>query len=340
MKILTVIGARPQFIKASPVSEILKNEEIQEIIVNTGQHYDFNMSDIFFRELNIPVAKYNLNVGSNTHGRQTGSMLIKLDEVIEQEKPDTVLVYGDTNSTISGALAASKYHIPIVHVEAGLRSFNRKMPEEINRVLTDHISSILFCPSNVSKTNLEKEGICNGAYVVGDVMHDLFSKFNDRFINNSEYGEYALLTLHRAENTFRIVLEKRINQIKNLGIKVVFPIHPRTKKYMKQFDISLPKNVECIDPVGWPQLMGLVKGSQFVITDSGGLQKEALWQRKYCFSLRDQTEWIETIYQKVNFCIGDDETIDLGCMKNGNFNNPYGDGNASKEIVRIIKDYY
>ena len=214
------------------------------------------------------------------------------------------------------------------------------MPEEINRVLTDHISSILFCPSNVSKTNLEKEGICNGAYVVGDVMHDLFSKFNDRFINNSEYGEYALLTLHRAENTFRIVLEKRINQIKNLGIKVVFPIHPRTKKYMKQFDISLPKNVECIDPVGWPQLMGLVKGSQFVITDPGGLQKEALWQRKYCFSLRDQTEWIETIYQKVNFCIGDDETIDLGCMKNGNFNNPYGDGNASKEIVRIIKDYY
>jgi UDP-GlcNAc3NAcA epimerase len=338
LKILTVIGTRPQFIKASPVSHALLDARIEEVIVNTGQHYDINMSELFFKELEIPGAKYDLGVGSGTHGEQTGEMLKKLEPVIEKEKPDYVLVYGDTNSTLAGSLAASKLHIPIGHVEAGLRSFNRKMPEEINRVLTDHISSLLFCPSNVSKENLKKEGITAGVHEVGDVMYDIFRKFEHQFPDDNPHGEYCLLTMHRAENTTKDVLPKRIRQISELDTRVVCPVHPRTQKYLEEYSIAIPDNLLLIDPVGWLELMGLVKHSEFVLTDSGGLQKEAFWHGKQCFTLRNETEWIETVEQKSNSIVGEEDFLDVTTIQNGDFTNPFGDGNASEEIVEIISN--
>ena len=340
MKILTVIGARPQFIKASPVSHALLGAGVEEVIVNTGQHYDVNMSELFFKELEIPGAKYDLGVGSGTHGEQTGEMLKKLEPVIEKENPDWVLVYGDTNSTLAGALAASKLHIPIGHVEAGLRSFNREMPEEINRVLTDHVSNLLFCPSDVSKENLKKEGITNGVHVVGDVMYDIFRKFEHQFPGGNPHDEYCLLTMHRAENTTKDVLQKRIRQISEVALKVVYPIHPRTKKCLKEYSITIPENLLLIEPVGWLELMGLVKHAKFVFTDSGGLQKEALWHGKYCFTLRNETEWIETVEQKSNFIIREEDSLDVTTIHNGDFTNPFGNGNASQEIVEIINDKF
>lgn len=336
MKILTVIGARPQFIKASPISHELINTGVKEVIINTGQHYDINMSEIFFKELDIPKAKYNLEVGSGAHGEQTGEMLKKLEPVIEKENPNYVLVYGDTNSTLAGSLAASKLHVPIAHVEAGLRSYNKQMPEEINRVLTDHVSSLLFCPSDVSSNNLMKEGITKGVYEVGDVMFDIFKKFEHRFSNNNPHGDYCLLTMHRAENTTRDMLLKRISQMGNLDMKVIYPIHPRTKKFLKEYSIDLPKNFKLIEPVGWIQLMDLVKHAHFILTDSGGLQKEAFWHGKYCFTLRNETEWIETIHQGKNCIVEEDSQIDLTKIYNGDFTNPYGNGTSSISIVEIL----
>ena len=340
MKILTVIGTRTQFIKVSPVLHALIGAGIEEVIVNTGQHYDVNMSELFFKELEIPEAKYDLGVGSGTHGEQTGEMLKKLEPVIEKENPELVLVYGDTNSTLSGALAASKLHIPIGHVEAGLRSFNRKMPEEINRVLTDHVSNLLFCPSDVSKENLKKEGITNGVHVVGDVMYDIFRNFESQFPDDNPYGEYCLLTMHRAENTTKDVLQKRISQISKVALKVVYPVHPRTLKCLKEYSIAIPDNLLLIEPVGWLELMGLVKHAQFVLTDSGGLQKEALWHGKYCFTLRNETEWIETVEQKSNFIVREEDSLDVTTIHNGDFTNPFGNGNSSEEIVDIIKNNF
>ena len=287
-------------------------------------------------ELGIPEAKYNLGVGSGTHGEQTGEMLKKLEPVIEKENPDLVLVYGDTNSTLAGSLAASKLHIPIGHVEAGLRSFNRKMPEEINRILTDHVSSLLFCPSNVSEENLRKEGITNGVYVVGDVMYDIFRKFEYQFSDDNSYGEYCLLTMHRAENTTKDILQKRIQQISEVTFKVVCPVHPRTHKYMKEYSITIPKNLLLIEPVGWLELMGLVKHAQFVLTDSGGLQKEALWHGKQCFTLRNETEWTETINQRVNTMVKEEDKINLSENKMSDFTNPYEFGESSINIVNIL----
>lgn len=334
MKILTVIGARPQFIKASPVSHALIGAGVDEVIINTGQHYDFNMSELFFKELEIPAAKYNLEVGSGTHGEQTGEMLKRLEPVIEKENPDWVLVYGDTNSTLAGALVASKLHIPIGHVEAGLRSYNRKMPEEINRLLTDHISSLLFCPSDVSKVNLKKEGITNGIHVVGDVMYDIFKKFEHKFPDDNTYGEYCLLTMHRAENTTKDVLPKRIHQISKLDVKVVYPIHPRTKKVLKEYSIVIPDNLLLIEPVGWLELMGLVKNAKFILTDSGGLQKESLWHKKQCFTLRNETEWIETIDNGANTLIHETEQkIQFYIKDDCTYINPYGDGNSAEKII-------
>ena len=338
MKILTVIGARPQFIKASTVTHALICAGVEEVIVNTDQHYDFNMSELFFKELEIPAEKYNLGVGSGTHGEQTGKMLRKLEPIIEEENPDWVLVYGDTNSTLAGALAASKLHIPIGHIEAGLRSCNRKMPEEINRVLTDHISTLLFCPSDFSKENLIKEGITNGVHVVGDVMYDIFRKFEHKFPDVNQYGEYCILTMHRAENTTKDVLKKRIRQIGGLNIKIVYPVHPRTKKVLKEYSIDIPGNLLLIEPVGWIELMGLVKHAQFVLTDSGGLQKEALWHRKHCFTLRNETEWTETINQKVNTLVKEDDQINLSEIKKCDYENPYANKNSSKKIIEIIKN--
>ena len=337
MKIITIIGARPQFIKAAPVSHALNKKFINELIINTGQHYDFNMSNIFFKELNIPHPKYNLKVGSGSHGVQTGKIMCELDEILTNENPDGIIVYGDTNSTLAGALSGSKLHFPIYHVESGLRSFNKKMPEETNRIVTDHVSNLLLCPSLVAKKNLLNEGLSDGVHVVGDVMFDIFLKFEQSFGCNIDYGSYAILTLHRAENTNSAkILSKRLEQISKVDSKIIFPIHPRTKKSISNYSIDIPPNIILIEPVSWVELMGLVKKSQFVITDSGGLQKEAFWHKKKCYTLRSETEWIETLSQNANTIIREDESIVITSDEKCDFNNPYGDGNASFKIAELI----
>jgi len=340
MKILTIVGARPQYIKAAPVSNALKDSDIEEILVNTGQHYDFNMSDIFFKELNIPAVKYNLEVGSDTHGRQTGKMLTKLDEVIEIENPNATIVYGDTNTTLAGALSTVKQHIPVFHIEAGLRSYNKRMPEEINRVVTDHISSLLFCPSPTSVNNLKKEGIIEGVHVAGDVMYDIFRKFKSKFGEQNKYGDYALLTMHRAENTEKDILTKRIDQLSSVNQKILYPIHPRTRKCIKRWSLTIPENVDLIDPVSWLKLMNLAKYAKFILTDSGGLQKEAFWHGKHCLTLRNETEWTETLNQGSNKLISTDEKIHIPDLDKGDFSNPYGDGNAANAVCEIIRNYF
>ena len=339
-KILTIIGARPQFIKASPISSAIKREHINEVIVNTGQHYDFNMSDIFFKDLDIPKAKYNLKIGSNSHGKQTGDLLIVLEKIITTEKPNAVIVYGDTNSTLGGAIATSKLNIPLIHIEAGLRSFNKNMPEEINRVITDHVSDLLFCPSNHSKELLSREGIVKGTHIVGDVMFDIFNEKKKKIIEPSITSkEFALLTMHRAENTSIENLHIRLSQLQKLDIQIQYPIHPRTKKIIKSNNITTPNNIKIIEPLGYMELLNLASASQFIITDSGGLQKEAMWLKKHCITIREETEWIETINQGVNKLIKLDNSIDFPNLNTGNFANPYGDGNASIKIVKIISSY-
>jgi len=338
-KILTIIGARPQFIKASPISNVIKRAHIEEVIVNTGQHYDFNMSNIFIKDLDIAKAKYNLKIGSNSHGKQTGHILIALEKVITTEKPNAVIVYGDTNSTLGGAIAASKLNIPLIHIEAGLRSFNKNMPEEINRIVTDHIADLLFCPSNHSKELLSNEGITKGVHVVGDVMFDLF-KSNKSFIKPSINSKgFALLTMHRAENTSIKNLLIRLNQLEKLDIQIQFPIHPRTKNIIKSRNITIPNNIKIIEPLGYMELLNLASASEFIITDSGGLQKEAMWLKKYCITIREETEWIETINQGVNQLIGLNEFININ-LSNGDFTNPYGEGDTSEKIISIIKNYF
>jgi len=337
LSILTIIGSRPQFIKAAPVSSALQNAGINEIIINTGQHYDFNMSDIFINELNIPKPNFNLNVGSNTHAKQTSDIICKLEEIILNIKPRAVLVYGDTNSTLGAAIAVSKLDIPLIHIEAGLRSFNKAMPEEINRVITDHISTMLFCPSSISKNNLKQERIEKNVFVVGDVMYDIFKKWEERFNSKNKYGDYVLLTMHRSENTVPDILRKRLAQLSKLTLKIICPIHPRTKKVLSQNEITIPKNIQIIEPVGWIELMGIGRNARFIITDSGGLQKEALWLNKHCLTIREQTEWVETIQQHVNQIVKVDDTISIPDLRKGDFTNPYGDGNASEKITEIIK---
>ena len=336
-KILTILGTRPNFVKASPVSEALRENGISEIIVNTGQHYDFNMSDIFFKELNIPKSEYDLDVGSDSHANQTGAILSKLDDILIKENPDALLVYGDTNTTLGGALVAVKLQISIIHVEAGLRSFNRKMPEEINRVITDHISTILFCPSNISKENLKHEGIDKNVFIVGDVMYDIFKKWESRFESKNRHGDYALLTMHRAENTVPDILRQRLTQLSKIDLQIIYPIHPRTKKIISQNKIILPKNIKTIDPLGWLDLMRLCHNARFIITDSGGLQKEALWLKKHCLTIREETEWLETVQQGVNHLVKVDENISIPDLTKGDFTNPYGNGDASKKIAEVLK---
>ncbi len=339
MKIITIIGARPQFIKASPVSKSLKHAGIEEIIVNTGQHYDYNLSDIFFKNLNIPKAKYNLNVGSQTHGKQTGTIISKLDNILIHENPHAVLLYGDTNSTLGGAVSASKLNIPIIHIEAGLRSFNKQMPEEINRIITDHVSSLLFCPSSYSKTLLKKEGIIEGVFISGDVMFDIFNS-NEHLIKPIQSNEdFALLTMHRAENTTIDNLNIRFNQLAKLDIKIKYPIHPRTKNIIEINKIVIPSNIKILDPLGYHELMNVASASKFIVTDSGGLQKEALWLKKYCITIRQETEWVETIEQGINQIVKLTDSINLN-WKNKDFKNPYGDGSASKKIVLLIQDFF
>ncbi len=313
MKIITVIGARPQFIKAAALSRAFsKHSNIKEIIIHTGQHFDKNMSDIFFDEMEIPKPDYHLNINGLGHGAMTGQMLEGIEKILLQEKPDYVLVFGDTNSTLAGALAAKKIHIKVVHVEAGLRSFNMEMPEEINRILTDRISDILFCPTKQSIKNLKNEGFDNITCKIvesGDVMQDAALYYLDKSNQKSQIlqslqlteKQFVLATIHRAENTDNIEhlssIVKALNKI-NETIKVVLPIHPRTKSILEKNNIQF--DFLCIDPVGYFDMIQLISNCLLVCTDSGGLQKEAYFFNKFCITFRDQTEWIELVENGYN----------------------------------------
>ena len=357
MKILTVVGARPQFIKASVVSHALSSVA-DEVIVHTGQHYDKNMSDVFFEELNIPKPAYNLGVGSGSHGRQTGEMLMKIEEVIFSEKPDVMLVYGDTNSTLAGALAASKLHLPVAHVEAGLRSYNMRMPEEQNRVLTDHISTWLFCPTQTAMDNLRKENITTGVDRSGDVMLDSVLHFLALARSNPKktaiYGQlgiapkqYRLATLHRAETTDGGLdaIVRIFDAFEKFPQPVVIPIHPRTRPLAEEAIAKRGyRNIQLIDPVGYLEMLLLTSGACQVLTDSGGLQKEAWFMEVPCVTLRSETEWVETLEGGWNI-LAKLETDDIYRKATRTVPDPgarekmpFGDGKASEHIASILSD--
>lgn len=352
MKVITVLGARPQFIKAAPLSEALRKRH-EEKIVHTGQHYDYQMSDVFFEELGIPKPDYFLGVGSKQHGAQTGEMLTGVEEVLLKEKPDWVLVYGDTNSTLAGALAAAKLHIPIAHVEAGLRSYNRQMPEEVNRVLTDHISTLMFCPTDQAVKNLSLEGLTQGVVRTGDVMADALYYHARRaeersMLENFRYPKksYLLATVHRAENTDNPSrLQGIMNAFARIDGQIVLPLHPRTKKLVKDHQMTIPKNVDVIEPVGYLEMILLEKEAELILTDSGGVQKEAyLWQVP-CVTLRDETEWVETVNTGWNTLTGANTEQIVGAVMNYR-NKPlppyqenlYGNGRASEDIVAAMEE--
>jgi len=403
LKIITIIGARPQFIKAATVSRAISqhnnstnsSKQITEILVHTGQHYDDNMSRIFFDELDIPKPHYNLGIGSGPHGKQTGAMLSAIEEVLIREKPDLVLTYGDTNSTLAGALAATKLHIASAHVEAGLRSYNRKMPEEINRIVTDELSNFLFCPSETAVSNLTKEGLTNivndGTLVdkslfndmlsalsfelsplvvnVGDVMYDsvLFNKKLAQQKSNIlqelgiERNNYLLATLHRAENTddptrLRNIL-KAFNAIAGNETRIILPLHPRTQKCIERLTdseegLEVDPNVTIIKPVGYLDMLRLEESARMILTDSGGVQKEAFFLKVPCITLRDETEWVETVRAGWNIITGasTERIKEAGSVLSGwnrevppfGFEEaarqafPYGDGKAAEKIVDII----
>ena len=351
MKVLTVVGARPQFIKAAAVSRAFQEQGgIEEIIVHTGQHFDANMSDVFFDELKIPKPNYNLDINSLGHGAMTGRMLEGIEEIILKENPDWVLVYGDTNSTIAGALAAKKLHVKVAHVEAGLRSFNIRMPEEVNRILTDRISDVVFCPTDEAISNLDKEGFDNlDVQIVknGDVMQDA-AIFYTELSKKPPFelpAEFVLMTMHRAENTDDLsrlsAIIESINEI-HQQTPVVWLIHPRTKKIIEREDIKVDFLV--VDPVGYLEMIYLLKKCSLVMTDSGGLQKEAFFFGKNCVTLRDETEWVELIENEYNILVGaKGDEIKAGFLKMKNLQNDfnrnlYGNGAASSLIAKTLLD--
>ncbi|MFZ3115597.1 MAG: UDP-N-acetylglucosamine 2-epimerase (non-hydrolyzing) [Syntrophales bacterium] len=356
MKIVTVLGARPQFIKAATISRAIAGHNcsnassaIEEILIHTGQHYDDYMSAIFFRELEIPEPKYNLNIGSGSHGQQTGRMLMAIEEVILSEKPDWVLIYGDTNSTLAGALAAAKLHIPIAHVEAGLRSYNRRMPEEINRIVTDQLSYLLFCPSQVAVNNLAVEGITKGISITGDVMADALQFAATKTSVHSDIlarlelqpQGYLLATVHRAENTNdNQRLKNILSAFAALNENVVFPAHPRTRKFLQETGYQPPENVKLIDPIGYFDVIALEKSARILLTDSGGMQKEAYWLKVPCITLRDETEWAETVELGWNILASADRDriIDMVCTFKVPSEHPplYGDGKAAAHCLQAL----
>jgi UDP-GlcNAc3NAcA epimerase len=356
-KIVTIVGARPQFIKAAVVSSVLLETKIQEIIVHTGQHFDANMSDIFFQEMHIPLPNYNLEINNLNHGAMTGRMMEGIEEILVKENPDLLMVYGDTNSTLAGALAAKKMHIKVAHVEAGLRSFNLSMPEEINRILTDRISDLLFCPTSTAVNNLQKEGFDGFAcqiLQVGDVMYDaalFYEKLSDQYshvIDKLKVNKegYILATMHRQENTDDINALTAIIEafnILNEKLPVLMPIHPRTKKIIKNQGIEI--YFRTIDPVGYFDMIQLIKNCRIVITDSGGLQKEAYFYGKYCITVREQTEWIELVENGYNYLTGANSgkiiSIFEFLMQYKPFdvsNNLYGNGKASLKIAQTLQN--
>jgi UDP-GlcNAc3NAcA epimerase len=344
-KILSIVGARPQFIKAAAVSRaITKREGLTEVMVHTGQHFDTNMSDIFFDELSIPEPAHTLGINSCGHGAMTGRMLEALEKVMREEQPSVVVVYGDTNTTLAGALAAVKLHIPVAHVEAGLRSFNRVMPEEINRVVVDHVSSFLFCPTSRAVINLQNEGLKEGIYHVGDVMYDacLFaaSKARGRSDVFEHLGiaerKYAVATIHREESTAsRQALGALIDYLRNEArrLPVLFPVHPRTRQAVKSFGLSFGGLVD-VEPVGYLDMVRLVAGAACIYTDSGGLQKEAYFHRIPCVTLRGETEWVETVSSGWNrLWQGPDYVQPRREIED------YGEGTAAEKLVTILAEY-
>ncbi len=349
MKLVTILGARPQFIKAAAFSRALKTyQNIEEIIVHTGQHYDQNMSDIFFQEMDIPKPKYQLNTGGKSHGAMTGQQLEKIEEILVIEKPDIVLVYGDTNSTLAGALAAVKLHIPVVHIEAGLRSFNRRMPEEINRILTDQISSYLFVPSEEAQKNLLNEGVDkNRIFIVGDIMYDVSLYYKEKKLKPTWFDElnidkFILCTIHRAENTDDPHKLKSIFEgLSASKSPIVLPLHPRTLDKIKKEGISIPTNILIVEPVGYLEMVWLEINSEFIITDSGGVQKEAYFHGKQCITLRDETEWVELVQLGVNILVGNDIQKIKNAIHNVQFacvdNNIYGQGNTASQIANFLE---
>jgi UDP-GlcNAc3NAcA epimerase len=350
MTILTIVGARPQFIKAAAVSRELRKRH-KEVLLHTGQHYDYKMSGIFFDGLDLPAPDLNLEVGSGAHGAQTGAMLRGIEEAILSVKPDWVLVYGDTNSTLAGALAAAKLHIPVAHVEAGLRSFNRRMPEEINRVVADHLSSLLLCPSQTALTNLSREGITDHVHLVGDVMLDVLNWARERAAQGPREiltrlalapGNYLLATVHRSENTDEPKRLAAILEAFNaMEEPIVFPIHPRTRKMIAGADYRLKPHVQLVEPVGYFDMVTLTGAARMVLTDSGGLQKEAYWLGTPCVTLRDETEWVETVETGWNKLVGSERERIIETIRG--FKRPsarptlYGEGCIGARCVELLR---
>jgi UDP-GlcNAc3NAcA epimerase len=325
MKIISIVGARPQFIKCAPVSRELRKEH-EEILVHTGQHYDPEMSDIFFDELQIPRPDYNLGVGSGSHGKQMGEILVRVEDVLLKEKPGLVIVYGDTNSTLAGALAAAKIHIPVAHVEAGLRSFDRTMPEEINRVVTDHVSDLLLCPTKTAVKNLAAEGVTKGVHLTGDVMVDALEYNKGVAAKKSlvlkRFGlsrkSYLVVTIHRPANTdSRVNIEAILSALGDSDIPVLFPLHPRTKNVLKEYGFldHLPSNLIVIEPLGYLDMLQAMAGARKILTDSGGIQKEAYLLGVPCITLRENTEWVETVKDGWNMLVGGDKGMIMDAIR-------------------------
>ena len=358
MKIVTVVGARPQFIKAAAVSRVIRDDysgKIEEVLVHTGQHYDDNMSKVFFEELDITHPKYNLEISGGQHGAMTGRMLEAIESVLLQEKPDWLLIYGDTNSTLAGALAAAKLHIPVAHVEAGLRSFNMRMPEEVNRILADRVSSLLFCPTETAVNNLQTEGVSKGVHNVGDVMYDVALFYRDQARQQSKImqdlgltpGGFALATCHRAENTDD---PKRLGEILAGLAEVaaqqplVLPLHPRTRKLISEYGLSHHLTAIVVsEPLPFLDMMALEQAARVILTDSGGVQKEAFFYGVPCITMRDETEWVETVDLGWNRLVGASSSSIISAVieimqscREGVNSTPYGRGRAAKDILACI----
>ncbi len=361
MKLSIILGTRPEIIKLSPIIRILEKTNIDWHIIHTNQHYSENMDKIFFEELNLPKPKYNLNIGSGTHGEQTGKMLIKIEKVLLKEKPNVVIVQGDTNTVLAGALTASKLKIDVAHVEAGLRSFDKNMPEEINRVLTDHISSYLFAPTEKAKDNLLNEGIEeNKIFVVGNTIVDATLQnlkiaekntfVREFFENITNMEDYFLLTLHRAENVdneerLKNIIDGIIKVIDIFDKTIIFPIHPRTKKRLEEFNLleklKSNKKIKIIEPVGYLEFLMLEKNAELILTDSGGVQEEACILKIPCITLRDNTERPETVEVGANILVGDNKeklinAVEIMLNKERDWENPFGDGKSGERIIKIL----
>jgi UDP-GlcNAc3NAcA epimerase len=345
MKIVTVVGARPQFIKAAPMSRALRAAH-REILIHTGQHYDDDMSAVFFRELGIPDPDVHLGAGGGGHAEQTAKMLTGIERVLLDEKPDWLLIYGDTNSTLAGALAASKVHIPIAHVEAGLRSFNRRMPEEINRVVADHLATLLLCPGDGAARNLANEGITRGVHVVGDVMADALldaaarADASDVLVRHGlEPRRYLLATVHRADNTDDPVrLSAILGAFADIGRTILFPLHPRTRGAIARAGLALPDNIRACSPLGYLDMVRALRDADLVLTDSGGLQKEACWLGVPCITLREETEWVETVESGWNRLAGADRSLIVAALRAPRPSaRPIIAADASQRICRLMQ---